>query len=211
LGGLSGADKICQSEADQLNLSGTWQAFLGGDTAEETAMQRLAQGPRKSDGVFVSSQIAGTLINGLTCHRFLGQGFSSVLSRFLTPSLVVAKQSDTAFMESLAGVWLGRIDDKSRDSCTPIQSLLSSNDKALREKYSSTVTCQDWKVELGVISNPGADGSPLPSCYTSQGKYTTAIGIAGLSSIKTDGSQSYLSYTQGDLCSSKKKLICVEE
>jgi hypothetical protein len=48
LGGLEGADKICQSEAKMRGLDGNWKAFLGDDNI--SAIERL-----NLDGIFVSA------------------------------------------------------------------------------------------------------------------------------------------------------------
>jgi hypothetical protein len=46
LGGLDGADKICQEEAKRMGLNGNWKAFLGDDNV--SAIERL-----NLDGIFV--------------------------------------------------------------------------------------------------------------------------------------------------------------
>jgi len=46
LGGLEGADKICQEEAKRMGLNGNWKAFLGDDNL--SAIERL-----NLDGIFV--------------------------------------------------------------------------------------------------------------------------------------------------------------
>ncbi|MCP4629308.1 MAG: hypothetical protein GY850_38260, partial [bacterium] len=48
-GGLTGADEICQAEADAGGLTGTYAAWLSGSTAAESAAERINQ----SGGPFV--------------------------------------------------------------------------------------------------------------------------------------------------------------
>ncbi len=54
LGGLAGADEICQKEAEELGLEGNWKALLGDEMT--SAVERL-----NLEGVFVEAEGTGTL------------------------------------------------------------------------------------------------------------------------------------------------------
>lgn len=213
LEGLEGTDKKCQAEADAQNSGGKWHAFLGGDGDSETAMERLKETPRQTDGIFIDVFPSATLIRGATCHRLLGRDFNEFLNKFSNPPIVNEKQIENSFLENMKNIWLGRIDEKSKKNCIPIQSVLSAPYKKLAEKYSFTTTCQSWTKESELVEGyPVLAGQPkisFPTCYTSGGQFTEAVALGGLASGLT--SNATITFSEGKYCNTRQKLLCIEE
>jgi hypothetical protein len=215
LGGLEGADKICQQEAEKQKLGGNWQAFIGGDKEEETALNRLGQTDRKTDGVFVEATQSSTLIRGVTCHRVLGKDFGDFYKRFSQLALLNDDNMDPDFLNGFKNLWLGRVDTKSEQNCALIFSKAITD--LLPERYSYTSTCQGWtKSDKFVDGYPvprGAVKPPFPTCYTPQGKFTDVVSMGGLASGLTGGASGSNFYTpyQGKTCDTAQKLLCVEK
>jgi hypothetical protein len=116
------------------------------------------------------------------------------------------------FYEGLSGVWLGRIDSKSKKNCIPITSVLDSINVKLQEKYSFTSTCQNWTngemFAEGYPVSEGEVGGDFPTCFTPAGESTKtaalgafATGVSGDDNLVTNW---------GKYCSEKQGLICVE-
>lgn len=204
LGGLEGAEKICQKEAKDQGFEGAWHAFLGGDSESELAFKRMENTPRKKEGIFSEAEPAAVLLRGATCHRLLGKDFNDFLKK-LSSSLADNKEKlGEDFASDLENVWLGRLDQKSKNNCISIAEFLGRYYKPTLEKYSFTSTCQNWMRDQETIDGyPVPEGSlkpQFPSCYTLEGKSTEAVGLAGLGAGM-----------KGKICSSKQKLICIEE
>jgi len=216
LDGLEGADQKCQQEAENQGFNGEWQAFLGGDSDEDLAVERLKRTPRKTDGVFIEAKPAATLIRGATCHRLLGKNLDGFLEKFSDPLIINQEKLEEPFLEDMENLWLGRIDERSRKNCISIFSVLSSRYTALAEKYSFTTTCQSWtkgdKLVTGYPVIGGEPGPSFPSCYTPEGKLTDAVALGGLSSALIKGTEGRVfTSSQGKYCSTRQKLLCIEE
>jgi hypothetical protein len=217
LGGLDGADKKCQQEAEKQGFKGEWQAFLGGDGDKETAVERMKTISRKTEGVFVEAKPSAELTKGETCHRLLGKNFKEFLAKLSDYSLVNKEKLRQEFLENLSSVWLGRIDEKSKKNCVPISSLMSNTYKPLAEKYSFTDTCQNWTQDKEFVAGYPVPKDKLrpefPVCYTSEGRLTEAVALGGLAEGLNSGrdySERFTPY-QGKLCLSKQRLICIEK
>lgn len=216
LGGLEGADKICQEEAEKQGFEGKWYAFLGGDSDEDLAVERLKRTPRSTDGVCIEAEPAATLIRGATCHRLLGKDLDEFLARLSDTLIINEEKLEKEFLENLKNIWLGRIDEKSKKNCTIIFAAASDPYKSLAEKYSFTTTCQDWTTaEMKVEGYPAPKGEAkpdFPTCYTPEGVFTDAVTLGGLASGLTGkgADKTFTSY-QGKYCSDSQKLLCIEE
>lgn len=208
LGGLEGADEKCQTEAKKKGFSGTWKALLGDD--QTLAIDRL-----KLDGIFVEAEAAATVAGGnKTCHRLLGENFEKFLEKFSTPWIINREKLSTDFLKNLSNVWVGRITDNSPKECIEITKEYPS--KVLAENYSFTTTCKNWTSNNYRIPGypPLASYKPdYPKCYTSTGKRTDAVGMAGLSIGLTGQvtSASNFSPFLGKSCDTYQKLICLEQ
>jgi len=204
LDGFEGADKICQKEAEEQGFKGEWQAFLGGDSDKETALERLNNTTRKGDGIFVLAEPDFKLERGDTCHRFLGKNFDEFWAK------VIGFQSgklDKDFLQNLTDIWLGRFDINSKKSCLNI---LAYNVSSTVEKYSFTVSCQNWTNNNKFIEDylPGVSVSSFPVCYTPQGVSIGAVAVGGFGSGLENNNYSIL---VGKYCDSVHKLLCVEK
>jgi hypothetical protein len=89
LGGLEGADKICQKEAEEMGLEGNWKAFLGDDNI--SALERL-----NLDGVFVFAEPE----EGLPQEKipaYFWESFGDYLERTLGKTDRFKKEIEPAF------------------------------------------------------------------------------------------------------------------
>lgn len=213
LGGLEGADKKCQQEAENQEFGGDWIAFLGGDLDEDLAIERLKRTPKKTDGIFIEAQSSATLISQLTCHRLLARNFDEFLKRFSDLLIANEEKLEENFLEGMENLWLGRIDEKSKKNCIPITAVLSETSKSLAEKYSFTTTCQNWTQGNKLVSSPTGPGpTSYPTCYTPEGKSTTALALGGLASgLSGKGKDTVLTLYQGKYCDTPQKLLCIEK
>lgn len=217
LGGLEGADEKCQQSAEAQGLNGNWQAFLGGDSDQESALERLKQSSRKTNGIFVSALPTGDpLIRGASCHRLLGRDFEEFLDKFSALLIVNQEKLESGFLESMVNLWLGRFDARSRKNCLPITDTLADSYGLLAEKYSFTVTCQNWtRADKLVQGYPVPRGEPkplFPVCYTPEGKSTDAVALAGLASGSFGlGTDALYSTSIGEYCNEAKHLLCIEK
>jgi len=208
LDGLEGADKICQTEAEGRGFGGTWQAFLGGDSDNDLAIERLKRTPRGTDGIFIIADPTATLIRGATCHRLLAKTFDDFLAKLSSLEIINAEKIEEKFLEDLGNIWLGRLDANSKKNCTSIIAALADSYKPLAEKYSFTTTCQNWTQGNKLVEGD----SDLPTCYTPQGKFTNAVALGGLSTgIVGNDKDAVFSAYQGKYCSTPQKLLCIEE
>lgn len=197
LNGLDGADKICNDEAKEFGYSGGWQAFIGGDNNNETAVQRLKSTDKGTGGIYIEARPYATLSRGATCQRVLGKDFNSFLSIFSNLSEVNQKSLSSDFFENLANIWLGRLTDKTRKNCAEVIELGGD-----LKSYSYTATCQNW-----VSANRNIDERQAPTCYTSTGSTQSADALSGLSS---GISGQYFTASQGKYCDQRQKLLCIE-
>lgn len=204
LDGLQGADAICQKEADAKEYGGTWSAFLGGDSDEETAIKRLEATPRNKEGIFIQAESVLELERGDTCHRLLAKNFEEFLKIFSETKIINQEKLEENFLKSLDNIWLGRLDQNSKKNCIPIAEVLGYTYTPLAEKYSFTVTCQNWTQNKKKVES----SSSLPSCYTSSGQSTKVVALAALASGL--GAQNYTA-SMGKYCSNSQKLLCIEK
>jgi len=63
LGGIAGADSICQKTADQAGLGGTWKSFLGDGSPVASAYDRMS-----ANGKYCSLDRSSLMIQGRTFH-----------------------------------------------------------------------------------------------------------------------------------------------
>ncbi len=216
LDGLEGADKLCQQEAEKNNLGGKWQAFLGGDSDEETAVKRLEKTPREKEGIFIEAKPALKLNRGDTCHRLLAKNFDEFLAKLSGSQIINAEKLTQEFLENLDKLWLGRVNKESKKNCTVIAKVMLFGNTPLVEKYSFTTTCQNWTQEKRFVDNyPIEKGTVRPSfstCYTPQGKFTESVALAGLSSgLQGKGKDTEYNLSVGKYCDNPQKLLCIEE
>lgn len=215
LGGLDGADRICQKEAEKQGFSGTWQAFLGGDSDDDLAVERIKRTARGTDGIFVVAKPEATLIRGETCHRLLAKDFETFLKILSELSVVSKEKLEKNFYEELKNVWLGRLDEKSKKSCIGIVEVLDSYG-ATAEKYSLSSTCQNWSTGNKMIEGypvpPGYPTPSFPTCYTRGGELTNAVALGALASGTVGkGYEQVIDPYQGKYCDNSQKLLCIEE
>lgn len=197
LDGLVGADKICQQEAENQGLEGQWMAFIGGDSDEDLAVERLKRTPRGTEGIFISADSLFTLIRGATCHRLLGRTFDDFLAKLSDLAKVNQDKFEKGFLENMGNLWLGRLNEKSKRTCL-----------AVGYEYSYTTTCQNWT--NGTRNVEGE--SPYPKCYTPAGKSVSAIVLGGLASdLIGKDINAIFTPAQGKSCNTKQKLLCIEQ
>jgi len=216
LDGFEGADEICQTEADTQGFEGVWHAFIGGDSDEDSAVERLKRTYNGTGGVFISAEPSATIIRGATCHRLLAKDFEEFLTRLSDSVIINEEKFEQGFLQDMKNLWLGRINKESKKNCAGIAAALSDYYKSLVEKYSFTITCQNWtQGDKYVGGYPVPDGQPKPSfpaCYTSAGQYTDAVALGGLASGTTgkDKDEVFV-LNEGKYCDNKQKLLCIEE
>lgn len=214
LEGLEGADKKCQQEAEKQDFKGgTWHAFLGGDSDQEIAIERIKKTPRKTDGIFVEAKPAATLISGATCHRLLGKNFNEFIAKFSNPTKINKEKLEESFFQKLREIWIGRLDEKSKKNCIPIASVLLNLNTPIAEKYSFTSACQNWTARENFVQGyPTERDQPKPSfptCFTPEGKLTDAVVLGGLATGLVGG-ETFTPY-QGKTCNTAQRLLCIEE
>jgi hypothetical protein len=217
LEGFVGANTKCQEEAEKQGLTGNWQAFLGGDSLKETAVERLRATDKGTKGVFVQAFPSATLLRGATCHRLLGKDFDSFLGKFSELLLVNQEKIEDNFSQKLRETWTGRIDGNSKENCIGIEVAFENTHAPLSEKYSFTSTCQNWtkatKFVQGYPVPTGTVGPSFATCYTAEGKRTEAVALGGLATGLTGGGidSNSLTLSQGKTCDVAQRLICIEE
>jgi len=215
LGGLEGANEKCELSAADQGYEGNWVAFIGGEAPENTAIKRLERTENGLNGIFIDAEPSSTLLRGANCHRLLGKNFNEFLAKLSDPKVVNEQRLSKTFLNGLESLWLGRIDDNSKRSCLFISSSGYLNVDST-EKYSYTVSCQDWTYEGKLVGGydrfSGLDDS-FPSCYTPTGEFVYATGSGGLSSSLEDEKEenSYYIVDAGKYCSTKQHLLCIEE
>lgn len=206
--GLTGADQRCQQAAQDNNYPGTWKALLGDDAT--LAVDRI-----NLSGIFVEATPAVTLPSGETCHRLLGEDFNAFFDKLSGAWVLNREKFSEDFLKYLSNIWLGRINDKSPKNCTYISSDVASS--KVPENYSYTTTCENWtKSSDWVLGYPkfGPYNAEYPSCYTTAGKQTYAVGEAGIATGLTGSGTSLnnlFSTYLGKECNSNRRLICVQQ
>ncbi len=217
MGGLEGADQICQREAQSKGFRGDWHAFLGGDGDEQIALQRLLKTPKGTEGVYVDAESALALESGITCHRLLGKNIDEFLNKFSDRLVINSEKVGNDFLSLMSNVWLGRINNTSRKNCSPITALAGSQYTPLAEQYTFTLTCQNWTQDQNVVNNyppPAGQLRPLyPTCYTFEGRLTEALTLGALASGTTGGTNELnsVAINQVKACSSQQRLLCIED
>jgi len=214
LGGLDGADQICQEEAAKLGLGGEWMAFLGGENDNETTTQRVKESARGTTGIFAEAIPSEKLDRGSTCHRLLGATFKDFLEKFSNTKIVNSDKIGENFLKEMSEVWLGRVDTNAKKNCTYITFKFYGN-RPLKETYSSTTTCYNWTIDDEFVQGypvpEGAIVPAFPSCYDPYGNKTAAVSLAGLATgITGTGKDETFTPYQGKPCNIPKKLICIE-
>jgi len=216
LDGLEGANRICQTEADSQGFEGAWHAFLGGDSDEDLAVERLKRTYNGTDGVFIAAEPSATIIRGATCHRLLAKNFGELLAKLSGSVIINEEEFEQGFLQGMENLWLGRINKESKKNCTGITAVLSDYYKSLAEKYSFTTTCQNWTQGdkyVGGYPVPGGESKPsFPTCYTPAGQSTEAVALGALASgtIGKDKDAVFV-LNQGKYCDNRQKLLCIEE
>ena len=215
LDGLEGANEICQTEADAQDFGGIWQAFLGGDSDEDLAIERLKRTYNGTDGVFIAAEPSATIIRGATCHRLLAKDFEEFLAKLSGSVIINEEKFEQGFLQDMENLWLGRIDEKSKKNCIGIADALLNPYKPLTEKYSFTITCQNWtqgnKYAGGYPVSKGEPKPKVPTCYTPAGQFTEAVALGGLASgTKGKDKDAVFVLDEGKYCNDKQKLLCIE-
>ena len=216
LGGLDGADRICQEEAERRNFEGNWIAFLGGDSDDDLAVKRLERTAKKTEGVYIQADPKAVLIRGATCHRLLGKDFSEFLENFSNLSVINEGKFEDEFLKDFKNVWLGRLNEKSKKNCTSIASAMPNPYLPTAEKYSHTTTCQNWTQESQMVEGyPVSAGEPQPAfatCYTPGGASTKAVALGGLATGTVgEGADEVFTPYEGKHCNEPQKLMCIEQ
>lgn len=197
LDGLEGADKICQTEAEEKGYGGTWQAFLGSDGDEQTAVKRLESTPRQKEGIFVQAESGLDLERGDSCHRLLAKDFNQFLTIFSEIKIINEKKLEEDFLLDLENIWLGRLDEKSKKSCL-----------AVGREYSFTVTCQNWTQDRRKVDGSG----PFPNCYTPAGSSEDALALGAMATgLEGEGKSAVYIPSFGKYCSNSQKVLCIEK
>jgi len=211
LDGLDGADKICQAEAEVKGFDGEWVAFIGGEADEETAVNRLMNSSRGTDGIYIQADSSATLVRGATCHRLLGKTFDDFLAKFLSFEIVNESRIEEKFLENMGKIWLGRVNDSSKKNCITV----TKSNINVREKYTFTVSCQNWtkgtEFVEGYPVSPGGSMSGFPTCYTPSGVLINSVATgAFVSGVTGTGDDATLTIYSGEYCNRRRQLLCIE-
>ena len=210
LDGLDGADNICQKEAEEKGYQGNWQAFLGGDADELTAVKRIENSERGKEGIFIYAEPALELERGDNCYRLLAKDFETFLSIFSELKIIIGERLEEDFLWGMENIWLGRFDEKSRKNCLPIAEVLGSPYFPLAQKYSFTVTCQNWTQDKKIVEVE--DSSSFPNCYTSGGKSTDALALGALAlGLEGEEKDAVYNVSVGKYCSESQNILCIEK
>lgn len=201
LGGLEGADKICQREADRRELKGEWKAFLGDDHI--SALDRL-----DLKGIIVAADVGARLPKGKTCHRFLAKDFSEFLKILSSEPKILLQERWGEELAGLSDIWIGRLNSSSKRDCAHITGERYRYSQE-RKNYSFTVTCENWTSSIELISSSLPN---LPQCYTPAGNTIDAIGMAALASgFNGSRATDKFSFSVPKRCSYSQRLLCVEQ
>jgi hypothetical protein len=196
LGGLDGADAICNKEAQNAEYKGNYVAFIGSDTV--SASERITKG-----GVFVEAAPVATLTNGHSCNRIVGTNLQNLLDNTRLTKTMGAVELSSTFYRLLGDIWYGRRTSSTDSKCLQINML------GVVDAYSSTYTCDNWSInKRQVYYDTIPADADLPGCYNTTGKNIKA-NYYGATVGNTDDSGNLV--ITGDTCDSTHHLMCVEQ
>ena len=162
MGGLDGADSICNKEAQNAAYSGNYIAFIGSDTV--SASERITKG-----GVFVEATPIATLSNGQTCNRMVGMNLQNLLDNTRLTKTMGAVELSDLFYRVLGDIWYGRRTSSTDAKCLQI------NMQGVVDAYSGSYTCQNWSINKRQVYYDAIPAdADLPSCYNTSGKSVKA-------------------------------------
>ncbi len=206
MGGLEGADKMCQREAEQLGLNGQWMAFIGGEKRGETIIERLEITDKGLDGVFIEALPGFELGRENSCYRFIAKNFNEFLKIFSGNKTIYSNKLSSSFFDKIDKIWLGRFNLESNESCILLP-LVSQNSRIL-ERYSFSSTCQNWtRSESYVTGYREREDREFPQCFTPEGERTDAVRLGGISSGSVGNN---FTLNQGKVCDTRQHLLCIE-
>ncbi len=194
LGGLEGADKICQQEAKSLGYEGEWVAILGDEM--QSAAEKLQQKDKINlNSIFVFAEPYQTVVTGKSCHLLLGKTFNDFMEKFSYNIDWLKEKFGEELAQDFANVWLGRVFPEQKKECINEGS-----------EWSYTVSCQNWHTSKDRLELQKEE--KLPLCYTREGKPMYSQYLKGLSSSLKEG---FLTREFARSCSSPQKLLCVQK
>ncbi|MDD5606477.1 MAG: hypothetical protein PHN37_01265 [Candidatus Pacebacteria bacterium] len=206
LGGLEGADQICQNEAQILELDGQWLAFMGGEQKGETIVERLEKTTKGLTGIFIEAKSDFDLGRDQSCYRFIAKDLEEFLKIFSGNKSIYSRLLSPSFFAKIDKIWLGRINQESKETCIFLPDV--STFSYLSEKYSSSSTCQNWTREDSFVTGyREREEINFPQCFTPEGERTDAVRLGGLSSASFG--VNFVSQ-QGKVCDTKQYLLCIE-
>ncbi len=205
LGGLEGADQVCQQEANSLELEGEWLAFLGGDKRGETILERLEDTPKGLDGFFIEAVPSFELERGEGCHRFIASNLTNFLATFSGDKRVYSRLLSSSFFARVDSLWLGRVSRESKEECI----FLPDTSSYIRttERYSFGTTCRNWTTDKSYVEGYQEEDREFPQCYTPEGDRLNALRQGGLSSASSN--EGFI-MQQGKTCDTRQYLVCIE-
>ncbi len=206
LGGLEGADKICQESAEKLNLEGRWMAFIGGEREGETLIERLNNTTLKTEGIFVEAGPDFELKTEEGCHRFVAKNFSELVKIFSGTRDIYSHKLSSKIFPYVDKIWLGRVDSRSEESCISLPDI-SGRAVSTSERYSFTSTCQNWTRSESYVTGHTEEDRDFAQCFTPEGDRINALRLGGLSSSLVEGN---FVLNWGKTCDRKQYLLCVE-
>lgn len=232
LGGLDGADKICQKEAEALGLAGTWKAFLGDERRSATERLNL-------DGIFVFESKENAIpIEVLQPNEFwlslkklieASPKKETLLKAYdlLTPAVnyltkTLGKNVELKYCLPLLGKNLNEMMKNFISRAPSIPAIayqgiwlgrIFPQEKSEciplfgQNEYSFTVSCENWASNNKYITN-----QPI-ECYLQTGTRVNAKRIAGrgLFMGRDVSYNEYISAEMGDSCSEGHHLLCIEQ
>jgi len=214
LEGLAGADEKCKTAAAEKGYSGSYIAFIGGDNPEETAVKRLEKTVQGLNGIFIDAVPSSTLIRDATCHRLIANNFTEFLKRFSDSEVLNKERLSSDFLNKMKEIWLGRINEQSLRNCTSIDAA-SQFYTPLAERYSYTVTCENWTEERNLVEGYSRGmvlDDTFASCYTPTGEFTYVAALSGLGTILKGEKDKGTFYNNiGHFCSEPMHLLCIEQ
>ncbi len=207
LGGLEGANAICQREAESLELEGEWFAFIGGEKPRETIIERLEDTAKGLEGIFVEALPDFEIEREEEgCYRLIAKNLDEFLNIFSGNKLVYAHKLSPSFFRRLDRIWLGRVNLESEESCIFLPDIALVF--RLPERYSFSSTCQNWtRSESYVTGYREREEREFPQCFTPEGEMTDSVRLGALSS-NSDGEKFFMQW--GKLCDEKQHLVCIE-
>lgn len=154
-----------------------------------------------------------------TCHRLIAKNENELLVLLSAPSLLNGKRLTEDFFQNLKGVWIGKLDRGSENTCTRITSETPPTE--LGRNYSLTTTCENWTKGLSQIAGgPAGVGVPI-KCYSynkpelgysghTEHQQMVPIAMGGLSVGIVSQKNNFSPYL-GKTCDNTQRLICVEQ